>query len=170
MNSLQKKIIEHWQQLNARERIVLGCGSVLVGIILFYALLWQPWHRAIDTMQNAMPGLRANLVWMRQQSELINSGVNLSGKANVKGQGQSLLSVLEQTAKARRVQGAIVQMSPGQNDSEVRVVLEEVDFNRWVQWVDMLFQQYAVSVVQASVERDDDQPNVAEIRMTFARF
>ena len=165
-----KKIIQnYWQQLQPREKMVLGWGSLVVGLILFYALLLQPWHKAIDHMEGTLPVLRGNLVWMRHQSEQISSGATSANSVNLKGRDQSLLSVLEQTAKVSRVQGAIVQMIPGQSDSEVRVVLEEVNFNQWVNWVDVLFQQYAVSVKQVTAERDDEAPNVAEVRMTFER-
>jgi general secretion pathway protein M len=167
---VKKIILDYWQQLQARERLVLAWGGLAVGLILFYALLWQPWHKAIDHMEAALPALRSNLVWMRQQSELIKSGVTTSSSANLKGRGQSLLSVIEQTAKATSVRDAIQQMVPGQSDGEVRVVLEEVSFNNWVNWVDLLFRQYGVNIKQVSAERDDDQPNIAEIRMTFERL
>ncbi|MFT5572473.1 MAG: general secretion pathway protein M [Cryomorphaceae bacterium] len=167
---MKKLILDYWHQLQVRERLVLGWGGLAVGLILFYAVLWQPWHKAIDHMEMALPDLRSNLVWMRQQSELIKSGVTTSSSVNLKGRSQSLLSVIEQTAKASSVRDAIQQMVPGQSDTEVRVILEEVSFNNWVKWVDLLFRQYGVNIKQVSAERDDEQPNIAEIRMTFERL
>ena len=162
-------IQKYWRELQPRERLVLGWGGLLVALILFYALILQPWHRAISSMESALPNLRGNLVWMRQQAELIESGVGLSNKSNRTEGGQSLLSVLEKTAKDSKVQGAIVQVTPGQSGREVRVVLEDVNFNQWVRWVDILFQQYDVRTKQVSAERDEDRPNIAEIRVIFER-
>jgi len=79
------------------------------------------------------------------------------------------LAVIEKTAKTAKVKKAIQQMVPGKNRNEVRVVLEEANFNLWVQWVDVLFKQYNVQIKQVTAERDDDAPNIAEIRMTLER-
>lgn len=167
---MKELISNYWKGLQTRERLVLGWGGFFVSIILFYALIWQPWHKAIEHMEGSLPALRENLVWMRQQSELLQkSGATSAGSA-VRGQGQSLLSVIEQTAKANAVRAAIQQMAPGQSGREVRVVLEEVNFNQWVKWVDVLFRHYGVSIKQVTAEREDDEVNLAEIRMTFERI
>lgn len=167
---MKKLISNYWRELQPRERILLGWGGVLVVFILFYALIWQPWHKAIDHMELSLTDLRQNLVWVRQQSEMVKSGKTTDAVRSRKGQGQSLLSIIEQTAKASAVRQAIQQMVPGQSDDEVRLVLEEVNFNQWVKWVDVLFRQYGVNIKQVTAERDEDQPNIAEIRMTFERL
>lgn len=149
--------------------MILGWGAVLVFLILFYAIIWQPWHKAIAHMETAVQPLRTNLVWMKQQAELIENGGGSSTQQKVKGANQSLLSVIEQTAKTTRVRKAIQQMVPGRTPNEVRVVLEEADFNQWVKWIDLLFKQYGVQIKQVTAEREDDAPNIAEIRLTFER-
>lgn len=166
---MKETIINYWKGLQPRERVILSWGSLLVALILFYALIWQPWHKAISHMESSLPALRENLVWMRQQAEVLQNGGASNSGAQVRGREQSLLSVIEQTAKANAVRGAIQQMVPGQSDREVRVVLEGVNFNQWVKWVDVLFRQYGVNVTQVTAEREDDEPNTAEIRMTFER-
>jgi len=157
-----------WKQLERREQLILIWGSVAVVAILFYSLIWQPWHKAIAHMESAIQPTRTNLVWMKQQAELVKNGA-ANVVSNTKGRNQSLLSVIEQTAKAANVRKAIQQMVPGQSSSEVRVVLEEANFNQWVQWVDVLFKQYSVQIKQVTAEREDGAPNIAEIRVTFER-
>ena len=78
--------------------------------------------------------------------------------------------MIEQTAKASRVREAIQQLVPNSKENEVRVVLEQANFNQWVRWVDTLIKDYGVNVKQLSAERDEDAPNVAEIRITFERL
>jgi hypothetical protein len=58
---------------------------------------------------------------------------------------------------------------PTKNNSEVRVVLEDADFNQWLLWVDRLYKTNGVDIRQMTAERDDDRPNIAEIRVTFVR-
>ena len=67
------------------------------------------------------------------------------------------------------MRGAIQQMVPNQETGDVRVVLEGVDFNQWVRWIDDLYKNYGVDVTQINAEKDDEKPNLAEIRMTFFR-
>lgn len=166
-------IINQWQALEQRERLILGWGGLIVGVILFYALVWQPWHNAITSMEEAIQSRRESLVWMRQTSEMVKNGSVISSQQSVKDKSQSLLSVIEKTARISRVNTAIQQMVPGTNQKtnveQVNVVLEEADFNLWVRWVDDLSRNYAVNVSQLSVENETDQPNVVELRVTFER-
>jgi len=162
------QVAKYWHSLQARDRLVLAVGGVCVVLILLYAYLFQPWHKALNSMEAKLPNLRKDLVWMRQQSDLLK-GVGGTAPIASKGADQSLLSVVEQTARKARLKKAIQQMTPAQSGSEVRVVLEEADFNQWLRWIDELYQQYGVDIKQLSAERDDDKPNVAEIRVTFLR-
>ena len=165
MDALKK----YWAGLQPRERLILGGGGVIVALILFYALIWQPWHKSISNMEAALPPMRSNLVWMRQQAEMLASDGGQGANQSYAGADQSLLSVVEQSASKARVNGAIQQLVPSQNGNEVRVVLDGVNFNQWVRWVDDLFKRYGVNIKQVTAERDEDKPNVAEVRVTFIR-
>lgn len=170
---MKNVIINYWFQLEKRERWVLGIGSFLVGFILFYALILKPWHRALSEMSDRMPTQRANLVWMKQVSEMIKTGGTTNTVVASKDTDKSLLSVIEQTARTSKVNKAIQQMVPGNNirtnTEQVNVVLEEADFNQWVRWVDDLSNNYAVNIMQLSVESETDEPNIVELRVTFER-
>lgn len=160
--------LKNWRQLQPRERLILGWGGLLVIGILGYALVLQPWHAALAHMERVLPSKRADLVWMRQQSELLKQG-GVSNVQKLKGENQSLMAVVEQTAKASGVRSAIQQMVPRENNQEVSVVLEDVSFNNWVRWVDTLQNQYGVAIKQLTADREDDQADRAEIRLTFIR-
>lgn len=170
---MKKLIIDQWRQLGKREQLVLGWGGLVVGLILFYALIWQPWHNAIEHMEDAIQSRRESLVWMRQTSEMVKNGGVLSAQQIVSSADESLLSVIEKTARTGQISKYIQQMVPGTdpqtNIAQVNVVLEEADFNLWVRWVDDLFRNYAVNVKQLTVENETDQPNVVELRVTFER-
>jgi general secretion pathway protein M len=163
------EIKKYWTGLQPRERTILALGGLVVSVILLYALLLQPWYRALGHMDVALPQLRTDLVWMQQQSDALKTGSVKQSAAKLKGQGQSLLSVVQQTAKQAKVNQAIQQMTPAENSTEVRVVLDAVNFNQWLRWIDDLYKRYGVDVKQVTAERDDDEPNIAEIRVTFTR-
>ena len=163
-------IKQYWFGLELRERWILGLGALVVSLILFYALVWQPWHKAIDSMNEQLPALRTDLQWMRQQAEVVKNGGVIKAKSNIKGGNESLLSILEKTARASKLDKSIQEITPGQNNQEVRVVLEEASFNQWVSWIDLLYKDYLITVKQVTAERDDDTPDIAEFRGTFERL
>lgn len=170
MNKALENLNQYWQGLQERERLVLVFGAVFLLGFLFYLFILQPWHRAIDHMESVLPSKRANLVWLQQRSDTLERGGGIDTTSNrKKGEGQSLVAVLEQTAKRARVRQAIQQMVPANQGQEVRVVMEQANFNQWLAWIDVLHHQYGVNVKQLSAEREIDELNVAEIRATFVR-
>ena len=165
MNELKK----YWLNLQPRERMVLGWGGLSVTAIILYALLFQPLYNAIAHMEQVLPGLRSNLVWIRQTDEMLERGGSLTVSQTNEGSNESLLSVLESTARGAKIRESIQQMVPTKNNTEVRVVLDDADFNKWLLWVDTLYKKKGVDIRQVTAERDDDRPNIAEIRVTFFR-
>ena len=166
---MKKALINYWQQLQPRERSIVSWGALAALLMLLFTFIWSPWHKAIGHMESVIPLKRVDLVWMRQQAAALGEAGTVAPQANVRGVGQSLMAIVEQSAKASGVGESIQQMIPRLNSTEVSVVLESASFNRWLGWVDMLEKQYAVTVKQLSAERDISQPDTAEIRVTFSR-
>ncbi len=166
---MNNTINNYWKSLEPRERLVLGWGGILVSVILLYAFVWEPWKSALTDRDNVVHQLRLDSVWMKQQTEALKGDSSGARKKQYRGADQSLLSVIQQTAKQIDVNDAIQQMVPNQSNDEVRVVLEGVDFNKWVRWVDNLYKNYGVDITSINAEKDDEKPNVAEIRVTFVR-
>ena len=166
---MQKALINSWQKLQSRERAMVSWGALAAILMLLYTFVWSPWHKAIFHMESVITIKRVDLVWMRQQAAALGDSGTVAPQANVKGTSQSLMAVVERSAKASGVGESIQQMIPRQNNTEVSVVLESVSFSKWLRWVDILEKQYAVTVKQLSAERDTTQPDTAEIRVTFSR-
>ena len=165
---------KHWQSLQSREQKILLYGGLCIAAILVYSLLWQPWRTALSALEANVQGERQSLTWLQQHAELIKKGGAIDAPAPTKGADQSLLSVLEQTARALKVRQSIKQLTPGESlatgqSETVQVVLEQADFNGWVRWIDILFNQYGVEIEQFSADREKGKPNVAEIRVVFSR-
>ncbi len=159
----------YWNSLEQRERLVLGWGAFIVVVIVLYTFIWQPWRYSLSFMEQSVRQMRVDSVWMRQQADLVRNGGVSSRRDGAKGNNQSLLSIIQQTARQAQVDKSIQQMVPNQEGDEVRVTLESVDFNRWVGWVDNLYKNYAVDISQLNAEKEDDAPNKAEVRVIFIR-
>lgn len=149
--------------------MVLSYGAIIVAAILFYALIWQPWQASLSFMKESVSSMRTNAVWMEQRAADMTQGGSAATNKPSRGADQSLLAVVEQTANQAGVRKAIQQIVPNQQNGDVRVVLESADFNKWVQWIDNLYKNYGVDISQINAEKDDEKPNLAEIRVTFFR-
>ena len=159
----------YWKSLEKRERLVLIWGALIVAVIVLYTFVWQPWRTALSFMEQSVRQMRVDSVWMHQQAEMLKNGNGITTNQPARGGNQSLLSIIQQTARQANIDKSIQQMVPGQEGEEVRVMLENVDFNRWVGWIDNLYKNYAVDIIQLNAEKEDDAENKAEIRVVFAR-
>ena len=165
-NTFIKKLTELWHERSEREQKILIAGGIVVLFSLFYNVFYSPLQNANRIMATNISSLRSNLVWLREQAEYGDSeGLSTM---RVEGEEDSLVLVLEKSARPFQLDTAITQLSPGESNNQVRVVLEDVDFNNWARWIAVLEQQYGVRVQEATVERQPD-PNTAEVRMAFVR-
>ncbi|MDH3282668.1 MAG: type II secretion system protein M, partial [Gammaproteobacteria bacterium] len=76
-----------------------------------------------------------------------------------------LLTVVESTAKEVNIHDSIRRISPGEKN-EVKVWLTDADFDKWLQWLEVL-RQRNVEVSSASVNRAAGSK--VTIRVTVAR-
>lgn len=170
---MKEALLNQWRQLEPRERTILAWGTLIVAVILFYALVWQPWHNAIAQMEEALQERRTSLVWMQEQSKLVQNGSLGQSIQVFEGVNQSLLSVVEQSARANEVTQFIQQMTPSSSaqggNEQVDVVLDEANFSQWVRWVDSLYRDYGVNIKQLTADNDSGEPNIVELRVTFER-
>jgi len=121
-------------------------------------------------MKESVQDMRRDLVWVRQHGEILSNGGQNSSEKIYQGRNQSLLSIIESSAKKQKIRNTIQQMVPSNNDSLVRVVLEDVSFNSWLKWIEKLNSSFGINVIDVDVERSSDKPDIVEIRMTFERL
>ena len=99
---MNKNITAYWASLEPRERSVLSWGAVILIAILLYTQLWQPWQHAMGFMKESVRNLRTDSVWMQQRVEDIKGRGAGSSQAPRRGANQSLMAIVEQTAKQAR--------------------------------------------------------------------
>ena len=109
-----------------------------------------------------VPQSEQTLAWVQQALQRAqNQPANTTQKI-IEG---PLLTVIEQTAEKAGVRESIRRMQPNQTGS-VKIWMEEVPFDRWLRWLDLLRQQN-VFVDRASIAISS--PGLVTIRTTLAR-
>ena len=160
MNALRT----YWRNLSSRERLLLGVGGATAAVILFYVMVWDPWHQALKHLRLRIPKQLPPYETMKQQQQAVLPVLRQRGGAK-RDDATPLLTVVEKTATKLGLRGAIRRMQPGRDD-DVQVWMDETGFDRWVQWIDALGKQ-GIEITDALINRDKE--NTVSIRATFRR-
>lgn len=141
-----------WENLSTRERFLVGGGAVLTAALLLYTLLWQPFQHSRLRLQNSVVEQRADLIWMRQAAAEIKrlSGANVTARPT--NGGRSLLTVIDQTARAAGLGDALKRVAP-QGDDKLSAQLDAAEFDQMIPWLGALEREHHISIVALSVDR-----------------
>jgi len=156
-------MIDSFKALSLRERVLIVLGLITGMFMLAYLYLWEPKMNQLKNLRDVrVPQSEQTLAWVQQALERAqNQPANTTQKI-IEG---PLLTVIEQTAEKAGVRESIRRMQPNQTGS-VKIWMEEVPFDRWLRWLDLLRQQN-VFVDRASIAISS--PGLVTIRTTLAR-
>ena len=150
-----------WQQLNSRERALLTGGTALLVVLLLYVLLWEPFRASGQRLRQAVAEQRAELAWMRQSvQELQQLGSNATTQASA---GRSLLTVVDQTARAAGLGASLKRLVP-QGDDQISVQLDAVAFNALLNWLLKLEREQRLTLINLNVDRTGS-PGLVNVRI-----
>ena len=144
-----------WLTLNARERFLLIAGSVIVLLLLGYVLLWQPLQRQVADLQQQVEFQRDQLQWMQQAAaeiKRLQMRGNSRALASQRATNLSLSTLIDQSAQQAGLAQALKRVEPQQNGN-LNVRLEAVEFDGLLRWLHGLYQQHGVVIVNAVLNR-----------------
>ena len=123
-----ERLRELWNGLNTRERRLLAAGSVLLGIVLLYVMLWLPLQKDLAQLRVSVPRDQTQLERMRALAEAIRP---LRAKLRTRSAGATPLSVVDAMLTAQSLRSYVTHLeSDGGNG--VRLTLDGVPFNTLV--------------------------------------
>lgn len=141
-----------WQRLSVRDRRVLRIGTLVVGAVLFWALLWDPLAQARRTLAADAVRREADLAWMHEVAPQLRApGVDGAQTLLERG-GASLLALADASAREAGLDVALRRVEPV-SEGRVNVWFEGASFDQLVAWLDGLGQRYGVGVDELSVDR-----------------
>ncbi len=144
-------LLERYRELQARERLFVSVGVVVVALTLIYAVLWQPFAAARNRQTAALADQRA----LAERLETIGASVQkarASGVGTLQGQGQSLLTLIDQQGKTPELGKPPTRLQP-EGEKEVKVWFEDVPFDALMRWMAMLESRYGVQIAALEIER-----------------
>jgi general secretion pathway protein M len=155
-------------RLTARERLALLLGGVLLVAVLIFAFLWQPFAARHARVSQVVTEQRALLEWMTRsaaglEARRSESALPTRGLA----EGQSLLGLVDATARAAGLAGQVTRVQPEGADG-VRVWMDRVSFDRLILWLARLEAEAGVQTESVTVEATD-RPGEVNARLGLKR-
>lgn len=151
--------------LSPRERLMVVAGGVAALVIVLYSLVWQPWQTELERLRSQVPQKEQTLAWMQAQAAQIETLRGQSADASAPS-GLPLLTLVERSANRVEMRDAISRMSPGDEEDQVRVWMDNVAFDRWLLWVDALSTS-GIDITEVNIDRSAE--NLVSIRATLQR-
>ena len=155
-----------WENLGARERGLIVVGTVLVMMLLSYVLAWEPLRNSDRRLRQNVAERRADLAWMRQAAEEIKR-LGGAGAARPVADNRSLLTLVDQTARATGLGAALKRVAP-QGDDKLSAQLDGAEFDKLIPWLSALERDQAIAIISLNVDRTD-APALVNARIVLGR-
>lgn len=157
--------MKEWlNSLEPRERRLVLSGAGIAAVLLVYVLIWEPFAAKVERLRTGNGEQQAVLLWMEgaaKEVKQLNRGAHRQAAT-----GQSLLALIDSTAKAGRLGTSLKRVQPD-GEQRVQVWLEEAVFDDVVAWLEGLNQRQGITL-ESSVIAAKDKPGLADVRLVFA--
>jgi len=137
--------------LEMRERKLVAGGAVVLVLLMFYLLIWEPVAVAYDDLKQNVAAQQETLDWMKQASRKVKT---LRGSASGGSQGlgnRSMLAVVDQSARSDGLGPAIKRVEPD-GTRGVKIWLEGAVFDSMVLWLGKLSRTYQIDTSVITIE------------------
>jgi general secretion pathway protein M len=150
-----------WESLIPREKLIVGVLGSLIVVIIFKSLVWQPIYQAREHALNAEKKQSETLIWLKQQAQIVNS---MTPKSGFKHPVVSSTSQrVNTTAQKHQIEISRFQAS---EQGKIQVWLVEVDFGKFLRWLDELSEQ-GIHIESTSISKTD-KPGLVDVRIALA--
>lgn len=154
-----------FMELQPRERLIIGVGSVLVLLTAIYTLGLVPLYKAVNERDQRVTQKQQDLAWMQSVAGKLNalgSAMPSASSAN-----ESMVVLIANSASGGGVATAMTGQTPD-GPNGVRIRFEGVQFDALVLWLGGLQKDYGIHVKAAEINRSA-QPGQVNASLTLAR-
>ena len=155
--------------LEPRERQLIIGGGVVLLVMLLYLLVWEPIARKNETLKVNYQNSQQLIDWMEdaaEEAKALQLKIKAGGPTG-KSSKQSLLGVIDRTAKRNKLGPSVKRVQPD-GKTGARVWLEKAVFNDVIQWLEKLQRKEGIRLVTTVIEKQDE-PGLVNARLIFKR-
>lgn len=141
IDSLRRK----FDALSDRERRIVVVGGVVAAALLLLAIV-MPLERGVSRSAERVTRKQADLGWIQQMAPALAAAPQATPTNS-----ESLIVLIDRSARDAGLGQALTGSQPSGNGA-LRTQFEKADFNRLVDWIALLAQQYGVQAESATFE------------------
>lgn len=138
-----------WQNLNERERWMVGMAFLAVMAWVFYALLYSPVLEELETNTALLKEKMADLQWMKQLNP-----ASIQESSQKKVSNNQLITLIATELKNTNVQKFPYQLQQT-SSGEIQLSFEKVPFQYIITWLAKLKENYRFTIKQFTVEKTE---------------
>ena len=146
-------------QMNTRERRLVGAAAVLLVITLVYFILWKPLADGISERETKVAAQQELLQWVRENTGKFLSGGAVQGLHPTSSMQGSTSEKVTRLATAAKIE--VTRMQPQTNS--LIVVIDEVAFNTLLQFIEQL-QNEAGLTIETIDATESGAPGMVRVR------
>ncbi len=156
-----------FDNLEQREQRILGVGSIVVAIILFWWLIWSPLDKGQRDLEASVTLWQTSLTELRGIAARGDTSTG-SAPTQAAGANQSPVVIVDQTLRSRGLNSAVQRRQPIPNG--IRVEFEDVAFDQLVVWLGDLNARYGMVVQAGSMQiASRSEPGLVNASVTLER-
>jgi general secretion pathway protein M len=155
-------IRQRFEELAPRERRLVYLAGGFVAVAAIYLIIVMPLQAYSSRSVNRVAQKTADLAWMQQAAPQVMA----AGAAGGGGSGESLVVLVDRTAREAGLGAAVRDQSPN-GDNGLRLRLEGAQFDVLIAWLANLQQQHGVTVDSANVDAAT-APGLVNASLTLA--
>lgn len=155
---MRNSLLGFWDGLSYRERLFIGVGGGILVVLLFYSYILAPVENERERLRSALPGMRGELLWMRDASERAKSLKKVLDERRAKVDSfDKLKDVVISSASSFGLAGLNVSSSGRQ---EASVTIDSAQMEKFLLWADDLQRKKGIKIVSCSVTSRDEPGEV----------
>ncbi|NKI35673.1 type II secretion system protein M [Wenzhouxiangella sp. XN79A] len=139
-----------WNALSERERMLVASAGAVVLVVVLWVAVWEPLDRHRDALSERAAAQQALADWLAGLEQQLPAGVTETPATSLGG--RSPLAVVDQSARAAGLAGALQRIEPG-STGEIRVTLERAEFPAMMRWLSGLVGERPFRVVSVRADR-----------------
>ena len=152
----------YWQQLERKDKQLFVALALTLLLAAGYWLVWQPLQTELANTQRKITAQTQTLEEVKVLGQKISE---LQDSTNTGSASQDLNQLINTTAQSNNIAISRIQ---AKSDS-VQLWIDDVNFNQFVTWLEVLSKQYEVDIQNVDISATDSPGMIKVSRLQLGR-
>ena len=159
------KVKAWWSRLTLQEKGAVSVGGSVLGLFLFFVLIWSPFLSHLDTMRKRIKSDESALSWM-QGADVKIQAIESQEKDSTKSISPvALMSELQKQVNQNALGQSLTQLKQVSNDT-IEMDFKQVEFDKVITFLTSTIKEHRVSIDQFSATAGG-APGLVDIQMVL---